>query len=90
MRPWRRATTTDLEPGMGAKRPQHVSDVIAHRLRRQVQLRGDLLGRPTQRKQLENLLLSRRHVRRNHARRLRLEPGNCKDRPVGIVAGNQH
>src|SRR2546426_1090390 len=60
-----------LEPGMDAERFQHVSDVIAHRLRREMQLCGDLFGRPALREQLENLLLARRQVRRDHTRRLR-------------------
>jgi hypothetical protein len=42
-----------LEPGMGAERLQHVSDVIAHRLRRQLQRCGDLFGRPALREQFE-------------------------------------
>jgi hypothetical protein len=79
-----------LETGMDAERLQQVPNVIAHRLRRQMQVGCDLFGRRGLREQLENLLLAPRQVRPDHTRRLRLEPGNCKDRTIGIIAGNRH
>src|SRR5207244_8661295 len=41
-----------FEPGMGPESFQYVSDVIAHRLRRQMQLCRDLLGRSALRQEV--------------------------------------
>jgi hypothetical protein len=72
---------------MHAQSLQQMSDVIADCLRRQMELCSDLFGRPARREQVQNLFLARRQVRLDRTGRLMVEPGNCKDRAVGIVAG---
>src|SRR4051794_35107566 len=59
-----------LETRMDAERPQQVPDVVAYRLRAQVQLARDLVRRGAALEQAEDLDLARRQVRRRRLRRL--------------------
>jgi hypothetical protein len=53
-----------FEPRVDPKRTQQVADVIAHRLRAELQLLRDLLRGTTALEQAQNLGLTRREMRR--------------------------